>query len=137
MRRPRYFGCWTVPPRSTPTSMASSSRTRSTAVSRAARAIILGIEEFGVEQGDIAHFAFALGPRLAEIDHAGPSKLLDPFQGFALGLEHGVDEVQAAALVGEHLRDEQPLLHLAAALGALPHQRTLVVDLLAVGQLRR
>src|SRR3984885_13283913 len=102
-----------------------------------ARAIILGIEEFGVEQGDIAHFAFALGPRLAEIDHAGPSKLLDPFQGFALGLEHGVDEVQAAALVGEHLRDEQPLLHLAAALGALPHQRTLVVDLLAVGQLRR
>ena len=42
-----------------------------------------------------------------------------------------------AALVGENLGDEQPLIELAAFFGALLHQRPLGVDLLARRQQRR
>ena len=48
-----------------------------------------------------------------------------------------MDQMHAAALVGEHLRDEQTLLQLATEFGALLHERALGIDLFAAGQERR
>ena len=85
----------------------------------------------------MADLVLALDRRLAEIGKAALAEFGNPFQRFALGLEHGMDEVHAAALVGEHLGDEQALVELVALLGALLLQRPLGVDLLARGQERR
>ena len=104
---------------------------------RRGRAIVLGIEEFGIEQSNVADFALALRFRLAEIDHAGLAKFGDPLQRFPLRLEHGVDEMHATALIREHLRDEQALLQLAAEFGALLHERTFRDDLFTARQQRR
>ena len=46
------------------------------------------------------------------------------------GLSMAWIEMHAAALVGEHVRDEQALIELAAFFGALLHQRALGVDTL-------
>ena len=94
-------------------------------------AIVFGIEEFGIEQGDLADLALALDFGFTEVGETGLAEFGDPIERLALGLEHRVDQMQAAALVGENLPDEQALLELAALLGALLHQRPLGIDLLA------
>ena len=101
---------------------------------RGGRPIVLGIEEFGVEERNVTGLAFALGLGLAEVDHAGLVKRGHPLEGLAFGSEHRVDQMHAAALVGEHLRDEQTLLQLATEFGALLHERALGIDLFAAGQ---
>ena len=100
-------------------------------------AIVLGIEEFGVAQGDVTDLALALGGRFAEIGEAALAEFGDPLQRFALGSEHGVNEMHAAAFVGEDLPEEQALIELAAFLGALLLQGPLSLDLLAGRQQRR
>ena len=74
------------------------------AFQRGGGAIVLGIEEFGIAQGDVTDLALALGLRFAEVGEAALAEFGDPLQRFALRLEHRVDQMHAAALVGEHLR---------------------------------
>ena len=93
--------------------------------------IVLGVEEFGVGQGDVADLAFALDLGLAEVGKPAAAEFGEPLQRLALRLEHRVDEMHAAWLVGEDLREEQALIELAAFLGALLHQRPFRVDLRA------
>ena len=94
-------------------------------------AIVLGVEEFRIGQGDVTDFAFALNLGAAEVEETGAAEFGNPFQRLAPRLEHRVDEMQTAALVGENVGDEQPLIELAAFFRALLHQRPLGGDLLS------
>ena len=90
--------------------------------------IVFGVEKFGVGQRDVADLALALDLGLAEIDKAAAAKFGEAIQRLTLGLEHRVDEMHTAALVGEDLREEQALIDLVAFLGALLHQRALLLE---------
>ena len=94
-------------------------------------AIVLGVEEFGVGQRHVTDFAFALDLGAAEIGKPGAAKFGDPLQRLAPRLEHRMDEMHAAAFVGEDVSDKQPLIDFQTFLGALLHQGALSVDLLA------
>ena len=93
--------------------------------------VVLGVKEFQVGQGDVADLGLALDLGFAEIDKSGLAELGDPLERLAPGLEHRVNEMHAAPLVGENLPDEQALIQLAAFLGALLLKRPLGVDRLA------
>ena len=99
--------------------------------------IAFGIEEFGIGHGDVADLAFALDLGLAKIGKAGAAEFAKPVQRLALRLEHRVDQMHAAALVGEDMSEEQALIDLVALLGALLHQRTLFLEPLGRRQQRR
>ena len=99
--------------------------------------IAFGVEEFRIGHGDAADLAFALDLRLAEIGKAGAAEFAEAVQRLALGLEHGVDQMHAAALVSEDMSEEQALIDLVALLGALLHQRALFPEPLGRRQQRR
>ena len=61
-------------------------------------------------------FAFALDLGAAEIGKPGAAKFGDPLQRLAPRLEHRMDEMHAAAFVGEDVSDKQPLIDLRPSL---------------------
>ena len=138
MRRPAYFGCCTVPPRRTPDLDAIVKEYEiDRRLQRRRSAIVLGVEEFGVGQRHVTDLAFAFDVGAAEIGKPGAAKFGDPLQRLAPRLEHRMDEMHAAAFVGEDVSDKQPLIDFATLFGALLHERALGVDLFAARQQRR
>src|SRR4029077_21172788 len=99
--------------------------------------IILGVEEFEVAQSHMADLALAFDPGQAEIGKAAAAKFGEFLQRLAFRLEHRLDEMHPAALVGEDLGEEQALIDLVAFLGDLLHQRAFLLDHLGRRQERR
>ncbi len=125
MRRPACLGCVAGPPRSTPTSIASSSRTRSTAISMAR----VESSSSALRQPWFWLVTIPTGP--SRSTRIGPRSTLPSRrnaskggQRLGAGLRHRADQVGPAPRVGEHagdevsLRDLQPRL-LGLVVGAL------------------
>ncbi len=100
------------------------------------RSIVLGVEEFGVGQGDVADLADPFDLGRAEVQKSAAAELGQTLQRLALRLEHRVDQMHADALVGQKLRDEQALVEFEAFLGALLLEGALRRDPLGCRQQR-
>ena len=83
---------------------------------RAKRFVVLCVQVARVAHVHVADFAVDLDARAPEIDGAFVDELVEPAPCLRRRLEHARHEMCAALGVAQHLRDEDPLLDLAAVL---------------------
>ena len=91
------------------------------------RRVVLGVQERVVLGRDDPDLALAVDADDAEVRGPGPPEAVDAVERLRLRLRHRVQQMRAAARVGEHVGEEDPLLDLEALL-VLLQQLALGVD---------
>jgi hypothetical protein len=113
--------CLAGPPRRTPTSIPSSSRTRVDGdLHRARRLVVLRVEELVVLDRHPPDRTVAVDPHRPQVGAAGPPEAVEARGRLRVRLAHRVHQVRAGTGIGEHVGDEVALGDLQALLVALP-----------------